>query len=137
RMDTRWILGHAEVEGNKRADEAAKQAANRTNLTNSLLPNSLKRKIPVNPVAAKRTRRAGMDEGSEARTTKFTNDIDDKYPSMQYYKGATNLTPFQFAMLTQLRTGHYPTASYLFRFNLNDSPRCQHCDTHTETVAHL
>ncbi|KAH7320461.1 hypothetical protein B0J17DRAFT_531586, partial [Rhizoctonia solani] len=43
----------------------------------------------------------------------------------------------QLSILTQLCTGHFPTASYLYRLHISESPRCQLCDTHSETVVHL
>ncbi|EUC58934.1 hypothetical protein RSOL_284830 [Rhizoctonia solani AG-3 Rhs1AP] len=77
------------------------------------------------------------EEGNRARTEWFTREIDPNYPSMQFKKDVDLLTRYQLAMITQLRTGHYPTRSYLHRFTLAESPRCTHCDTHSETVAHL
>ena len=117
---------------NGKADEAAKRAATPGNDTNDLLPGPVKKAIPVNPTAAKRTRKARMeeewrewveDEGNPRRTQAIRL-LDDTYPSMSFRKMADSLTRIEYATLTQLRTGHYPTSTYLFRTTLADSTRC-------------
>ncbi|ELU35889.1 RNase H domain-containing protein [Rhizoctonia solani AG-1 IA] len=136
KLEARWIPGHKGVDGNKRADVEAKLAATPGNNTNTLLPGPLKKAIPVNPTAAKRERKARMegewadwieDEGNPRRTQALRL-IDNTYPSMNFKKAADSLTRMEYATLTQLRTGHYPTSTYLFRTTLADSPRCPHCD---------
>ncbi|KAF8597936.1 hypothetical protein BDV93DRAFT_451978 [Ceratobasidium sp. AG-I] len=39
-------------------------------------------------------------------------------------------------MLVQLRLGHFPTASFLYRFNLTDTPQCTNCYERAETIEH-
>ncbi|KAH7325321.1 hypothetical protein B0J17DRAFT_581705 [Rhizoctonia solani] len=56
---------------------------------------------------------------------------------MQFKKDADQLTRHQLAIITQLRTGHYPTRGYLHCFTFADSPRCLHCDTRSKTITHL
>ncbi|KAH7322216.1 hypothetical protein B0J17DRAFT_545273, partial [Rhizoctonia solani] len=145
KLETRWISGYKRVEGNERAYEAAKLAANLGSDTYFSLPESPKKTVPVNPTAAKRTPMAKMDEewkewldeeGHAGRTRRM-REIDDNYPSMHFRKAADTLTRLEYATITQLRIGHYPTSTYLFRFTLADSPVCPHCETQNETVLHL
>ncbi|KAF8703185.1 Reverse transcriptase (RNA-dependent DNA polymerase), partial [Rhizoctonia solani] len=142
-----YLYAHMDegVDGNERADVEAKLAATPGNDTNTLLPGPLKKAIPVNPTAAKRERKARMegewadwieDEGNP-RQTQALRLIDDTYPSMNFKKAADSLTRMEYATLTQLRTGHYPTSTYLFRTTLADSPRCPHCESQNKNVFHL
>ncbi|EUC58202.1 ribonuclease HI, partial [Rhizoctonia solani AG-3 Rhs1AP] len=80
RLATRWVPGHMDVDGNEKADEAAKRAAEEEDSTTyDLLPEFLKRRVPTNPSAAKRTRRRKMNNewreyvGETERTERMRN----------------------------------------------------------------
>ncbi|KAF8595348.1 hypothetical protein BDV93DRAFT_395877, partial [Ceratobasidium sp. AG-I] len=49
---------------------------------------------------------------------------------------AKELSRTEYATLVQLRLGHFPTASYLYRFNIMDTPQCTHCYERAETIEH-
>ncbi|KAF8594196.1 hypothetical protein BDV93DRAFT_459506 [Ceratobasidium sp. AG-I] len=73
-------------------------------------------------------------EGTE-RTVRMQR-VDDSYLSLDFFKRAGELSRIEYATLVQLRLGHFPTASYLYRFNLTDTPQCTHCFERAETIEH-
>jgi hypothetical protein len=139
-----------EVTGNEKADEAAKAAAKGTREGHmgegdegevDDLPTHLEKGISINPTAAKRTYKAGLWrewkerlEGTE-RTVRMQK-VDDSYLALDFVKRARELSRTEYATLVQLRLGHFPTASYLYRFNLTDTPQCTHCYERAETIEH-
>ena len=149
-LKTRWIPGHVEVGGNEKADRAAKSAAkgDREGRTGEgdgneeeELPTHLEKGIGINPTAAKRTYKANLRrkwrerlEGTE-RTVRMQK-VDDSYLSLDFWKRAGELSRTEYATLVQLQLGYFPTASYLYRFNLTDTPQCTHCYERAETIEH-
>ncbi|CAE6493712.1 unnamed protein product [Rhizoctonia solani] len=115
------VPGHSGVRGNEKVDEEAKLATERTHPTDDMLPLSLTGDIPINPSAAKRTRRTGMaeewrewakDEGDDRRTKRFTREIDDDMRRLRNSESAT--------------TQQHNTST--------DSPLQTHPDAHTATL---
>ncbi|KAF8597213.1 hypothetical protein BDV93DRAFT_405100, partial [Ceratobasidium sp. AG-I] len=149
-IKTRWIPGHVDVAGNEKADRVAKSAATgergeRTEEgdddVEEDLPAHLEGGISINPTAAKRTYKEnlwrtwkGRLEGTE-RTVRLPK-VDDSYLSLDFFKRAKDLSRTEYATLVQLRLGHFPTASYLYRFNLTDTPQCTHCYERAESIEH-
>jgi hypothetical protein len=146
-IDTVWIPGHMDVDGNERADIAAKEAAaGNSNDTHELFPDFLRGKIPINPTAAKRTRRKRMDKEwkewvGETERTERMRYLDKTCPSLTFSKNAlkNHFTRQEYAHLVQLRLGHFPVPSYLHLFKVAkvDSPICPHCETRTETPVRI
>ncbi|KAF8594211.1 hypothetical protein BDV93DRAFT_459442 [Ceratobasidium sp. AG-I] len=146
----RWIPGHVDVAGNEKADKEAKKAAtgeregqaeDDEDEQEGELPETLKKGIGINPTAAKRTYKVTLRErwkdrleGTD-RTVRMLR-IDDTYLSLDFSKKARGLTRTEYATLVQLRLGHFPTASYLYRFNLKDTPQCTSCYERAETTEH-
>ncbi|KAF8600931.1 hypothetical protein BDV93DRAFT_416201, partial [Ceratobasidium sp. AG-I] len=149
-IKTRWIPGHVDVAGNEKADKEAKKAATEGREGRAEdgegehedeLPETLEKGISINPTAAKRTyktilRKMWKDrlEGTD-RTVRMLR-IDDSYLSLEFSKMARGLTRTEYATLVQLRLGHFPTAPYLYRFNLKDTPQCTSCYERAETTEH-
>ena len=149
-IKTRWIPGHVDVAGNEKADKEAKKAAkgNRQGQVEGDkseqeegLPENMERGISINPTVAKRTYKAALRrmwkerlEGTE-RTVRMLR-MDDLYLSLGFSKAAKELSRTEYATLVQLRLGHFPTASYLYCFNLKDTPQCASCYKRAETTEH-
>ncbi|KAJ3876151.1 hypothetical protein F5051DRAFT_306630, partial [Lentinula edodes] len=62
RVTISWIPGHLGVEGNERADEEAKRAAQGRSSPHSRLPRQLHRQLPQSQTAAIRTFRRQLEE---------------------------------------------------------------------------
>jgi ribonuclease HI len=142
RVDTRWIPGHEGVEGNEKADEAARDAGENGSSANDELPKHLKGAIPINPTAAKRVFREGMesrwrDEMKGSPRLERLEALDPTFPSLKFFKKARELPRRHFAALVQLRLEHFPTAAYLYRFKKADTPDCPHCGLRPQTAFHL
>ncbi|KAF8597945.1 hypothetical protein BDV93DRAFT_451977, partial [Ceratobasidium sp. AG-I] len=143
-LETRWIPGHVDVAGNEKADKAAKEAAQgdgEGDGQDGELPEHLEQGITINPTAAKRTYKSKTKEkwverleGTE-RTVRMQK-VDDAYLALGFSQRAEGLSRTVYATLVQLRTGHFPTASYLYRFNLTDTPQRTHCYERAETIEH-
>jgi len=65
--------------------------------------------------------------------------LDPNYPSTKFFEQAMEHAPSRqhFAILVQLRLGHFPTANYLHRFKKADSPECPECGSRSQTPMHL
>lgn len=132
------------MEGNEKADEVARDAGENGGSEAGELPEHLRRRIVTNPTAAKRTFREGMgrrwrDEIRNSPRRERMEALDPDYPSMKFFEKAIELAlpRRQFATLVQMRLGHYPTADYLYRFKIVDSPECPECGTRAQTPIHI
>ncbi|KAF8600450.1 hypothetical protein BDV93DRAFT_447532 [Ceratobasidium sp. AG-I] len=61
---------------------------------------------------------------------------DNSYLSLDFSKKSTELSRAEYSTLVQVRLGHFPTASDLYRFNLTDTPQCTNCYEHVEAIEH-
>ncbi|QRW04674.1 Reverse transcriptase from transposon X-element protein [Ceratobasidium sp. AG-Ba] len=140
-IETRWIPGHEGVDGNEKADEAARDAGQGGRSLREALPEHLRVRVPTNPAAAKRIFRETLlhrwrQEVDETRKEKLQN-LDPSYPSLRFFEAARHLKRREYAILVQLRLEHFPVAVYLERFKKVDSPTCPHCRTSDQTIFHL
>ncbi|QRV81841.1 RNA-directed DNA polymerase from mobile element jockey [Ceratobasidium sp. AG-Ba] len=140
-IEARWIPGHEGVDGNEKADEAAREAGQGGRSASEALPENLRKRIPTNPTAAKRVFRETLlwrwkQEVDDTRKEKLQN-LDPSYPSLRFFEAAKSLSRREYAILVQLRLEHFPVAVYLERFKKVDSPICPNCGTTEQTVFHL
>ena len=130
-----WIPGHAEIEGNERADTEAKKAATVPTLSqpHNYRPLKSARARYIKAAAKKQWEKAWSEniktsaafrritKGKYAKTgPKLYNEIENR-------NGA--------AKIAQLRMGHCGLNRYLYRFSIRNSPYCQ-CGYGKETVEH-
>ena len=143
-LTLRWTAGHTGIEGNEKADKEAKLAAGGLTSDKKLLPPLLRRKLATNQAALKQHHNKKIKDRwkAEWRSSKRGRTmvtLDDTTPSSDFLKMISNtkLTRKTSSTLAQLRIGHIPLNSYLYRFKLVDSPRCPACGAAVETVHHF
>ena len=139
-----WTPGHEDIDGNERADKAAKDAASGPSSRTKDLPAFLRRKpLPVSISAVKQFQKRAMKkqwqtEWKTSRQYADSNEIDNSLPSDDFLHIINQLSCNQASVLIQLRTGHIPLNVVLHRIKRSDIPDCPHCKNGIcETIHHL
>ena len=138
-----WTPGHEGIDGNEKADEEAKRAAQGESSPAKELPSFLRRKPLLLSVSAtcqllkKKTKQRWRGEWNSSPRFTRTKQIDNSLPSDNYLHIINQLRHNQASILTQLRTGHIPLNTILHRIKRLDTPDCPHCRHGTrETILH-
>ena len=145
----RWISSHSEVKGNEQADSLAKEAAIGKASRRASLPPLLQKKLPTSASATKQEHHEGLKRqwraawmDSLARRQRFEL-VDDNFPFTGFRRRQDNLTRGEAALLMQIRSGHVPLNSFLFKIGKSESKLCQQCrgnageEAPAETVTHF
>ena len=139
-----WTPGHEDIDGNERADKAAKDAASGPSSRTKDLPVFLRCKpLPVSISAVKQFQKRAMKKQwqTEWKTSQRyadSNEIDNSLPSDDFLHIINQLSRNQASILIQLRTGHIPLNVVLHRIKRSDTPDCPHCKSGIrETIHHL
>jgi hypothetical protein len=138
----RWAPGHIGIEGNERADEEAKRAAQREDSSaQAAIPKVFRGDLPWSRSAVRQeyyTELRAAAKQTWERSPRFERiaAYDDKLLKGSYVTLADKLPRSLAALLIQLRTGHVPLAKHLHRINKAESPICPCCRQADETVAH-
>jgi ribonuclease HI len=139
-----WIPGHVGITQNESVDAKAKTAAEGRSSAISFLPPS-----PFRPGQLPRSKAAGLADFSRQLKAAASHeltlspryrriaDIDRSSPSNRFQKLVDGLPRKQAALLYQLRSGHVPLNYHLHRIGKADSPACDKCGFHRETVLHF
>ena len=133
-----WVPGHVGIEGNEKADEAAKKAATQTDPSESGPWQMTLKSARANAIhqAIKKECNKEWANGRKTATklrqvTKTTN----VKPSAHIYETLGNKRK-NIATIARLRTGHCSLNHYLHRFNIIEDPTCA-CGDAQETVTHF
>lgn len=139
-----WTPGHEGVEGNKKADEAAKLVAQGESSPHSTLPTLIRKKIlPISISATHQILKKNMKLRWKHKWTtsprfEHTHKIDLLLPSDYYLDIIDQLCCNQASLLTQLRTGQVPLNAILHRMKHSNTPDCPHCGQgHRELIIHF
>ena len=131
-----YVRGHQSIEGNELADVSAKEAINdqKAEKVNWTTPPNIKefaknrtsllwKEMFNNSITAPWTRRFFTDNNKENQ---------EKLGIMRSLCSNRK----EETLLYRSLSGHIPTNSYLYRFNIKDVPKCKYCDA-VETIDHV
>ena len=136
-----WIPGHQEIQGNKKADEAAKKAAQDPTINNALqrgtwnymhLPLKSAQKMKIKALAKDNWKEV-WDKTKTAALLRHLSKGPKFQTGTKYYGSAP--TRKSATTLVQMCTGHCGLNSYLNRFKKIPSAYCD-CKYQKETVQH-
>ena len=139
-----WISSHSEVKGNEHVDSLAKEAAAGKASCRTDLPPLLRKTLPASASAIKQEHLAHLNRKwksawlSSPRERRL-KEIDSTLPFSKFWQRQYDLTREQASLLMQVRSGHIPLNSYLFRIGKADSKYCSKCNDgpEVESVNHF
>ena len=130
-----WIPGHAEIEGNEKADTEAKRAAKDPTLS------QIHNYKPLKSARARYIKETAKKQWLTTwnGNTKTTNPLRRIMKGKHMKTGPALYNEIEdrnsAAKIAQLRTGHCGLNRYLHRFGISNTPYCQ-CGYGKETVEH-
>jgi len=124
-----WIPGHCNLHGNEIADKLAKCSANfypKPILVQPLdtIIKQVKLYFSLNWIQKWKNGVNGQN----------LRDLLEKPNCLFQYKAFPRHIQ---SFISRARTGHLVTKSYLFKFNMSESPICARCDKDEETIGHI
>jgi ribonuclease HI len=147
-LQINWISGHSKVQGNERADELAKLAAQGQSSPATDLPPLLRHRLPLSAAAEKQAYAAEIntmwnEQWQSSPRRMRMEQIDKAFPFKKFRKIQNDLTRAQSSLLLQIRSGHIPLNAHLYRLKCVDTDICQACTTRRgtspakETITHF
>lgn len=122
-----WCPAHQDIGGINAADAAAKEAVDLPQVIESL-PTATAAKAMIK----RQLTESKVIQPPRAILTRLLGTFNPK----ETYDALCKLSRPDATFITQIRAGHCPLNSYLFRFHAADSPNCNLC-RQPETVDHL
>jgi RNase H len=140
-LELAWVPGHEGVEGNERADEEAKKAAEGECSHERDLPTFLKKGLKTSISARKGVARKGLrnrwdDQWAKSTRSEKIKRIDEHFDRNSFMKLVRGRNKRAAAVIYQLRSGHAPLNGYLSMMNCAESRACPTCGARSENVLH-
>jgi RNase H len=129
-----WVPGHTGIEGNERADQAAKQAANKPGSSLESLSLAFTRRARTEAIQARK--QSWLQRALAKRSQRGQRSYRPQ-KGWQLDPSAARATKQLASRYYQLKTGHAALGSYLHQVQARDSPACQGCREPRETVHHV
>ena len=138
----KWVPGHMDISGNDKADSEAKKAATVGSSPTHKLPAPLRKTLPQSKSATRQEFHRKIKIAAVkvwASSPRFDRMalIDPELSHNKFAKLTRCISRNHASVLFQLRSGHVPLNAYLHRIKKVDSPICQSCNQHRETVLHF
>jgi len=136
------------VKGNEHADKLAKEAAEENASPQEQLPPMLRRTLPASASVVKQEHLAHLKRKWKSTWHKSPRhqrfmQIDNTFPFSKFRRQQDELAQDQASLLIQVRSGHIPLNSYLYRIGKSEMKQCRKCNaepgevTPTEMVNHF
>jgi hypothetical protein len=136
KLQLQRVPGHVGIEGNEKADQAAKEAA--TDLQEGSWQTNLKsaRSNAIYQAIKQQWQKEWENDRETARSLRHMTKSSNTKPPSHIYDKLGNKRK-HIAWIAQLRTGHCSLNQYLARFKIVDDATCPECNETTETVKHF
>lgn len=122
-----WCPCKKDIEGLELADSAAKEATTLPQVINV---------SPCQDTVKKHIKHQLSDTISATPPSHILDRLMGFYNPPATYKALSKLTRPDATAVAQIRSGHCPLNTYLYRFKASDTPNCELCRKH-EDVCHL
>ena len=132
----KWVPAHKGIVGNEKADKFTKKAITHGSSDTSKLPKELNVPLPYSKAALQLGKEAQVEWLASSCFNRMKH-TDPTSPLPSYIKLMMELPRRHASLISQLRTGHFPIAKYLFCIGKAVSLTCPNCLQDEDTIHHL